>query len=38
VNTPIATDVLQVVLMGLVPPLTHTGSVLPSMRQFAPQQ
>jgi hypothetical protein len=32
------TDVLHVVSMGLVPPLTHRASLLPSMRHPAPQQ
>jgi hypothetical protein len=38
VKMPGATDVLHVVLTGLVPPLTQTGLVLPSMRQPSPQQ
>src|SRR6266542_2446948 len=37
-KTPGLIDVLHVVLTGRVPPLTHTASLLPSMRQPAPQQ
>src|SRR5579859_7115068 len=37
-NAPIDAFVLHIVLTGRLPPETQTGSLLPSMRQPAPQQ